>query len=120
MPDRSMDALLLLDGERFFLDEAGDYMVNFVVRAVPPSPVRPHGISYSLTLHDRQGNRVMGFDNAHPVVTGSGPGRRRPTILDHLHRGATVKPYAYRDAASLLADFWSEVDSCLNERGVTP
>jgi hypothetical protein len=28
-----------------------------------------------------------------------------------------VKPYAYSDAAKLLADFWVEVDRVLKERG---
>jgi len=29
-----------------------------------------------------------------------------------------VKAYDYRDAASLLADFWNTVDSVLRERGL--
>ena len=28
-----------------------------------------------------------------------------------------VKPYAYEDAATLLADFWQAVDAVLKERG---
>jgi hypothetical protein len=31
-----------------------------------------------------------------------------------------VKAYEYQDAGSLLADFWSEVDGVLKERGVMP
>ncbi len=27
----------------------------------------PHGIRYALTLHDRYGTRLLGFDNAHAV-----------------------------------------------------
>lgn len=30
------------------------------------------------------------------------------------------KPDEYRDAATLLADFWTEVDAVLKERGVLP
>jgi hypothetical protein len=30
----------------------------------------------------------------------------------------TIKGYEYRDAASLLADFWNMVDAVLRERGV--
>ena len=37
---------------------------------------------------------------------------------DHRHRLRTVKPYAYEDAARLLADFWQVVDAVLKERGV--
>jgi hypothetical protein len=39
--------------------------------------------------------------------------------MDHRHRLQTVKPYAYKDAATLLADFWQAVDAVLKERGVT-
>ena len=42
------------------------------------------------------------------------------SVRDHRHRLARVKPYGYRDAATLLADFWSEVDVVLKERGVLP
>jgi len=57
--------------------------------------------------------RLVGFDNAHPVGRG-----RRGEPLDHRHRLQTVKPYAYEDAAALLADFWQAVDAVLKERGV--
>jgi hypothetical protein len=39
---------------------------------------------------------------------------------DHRHRIRTVKPYDYSEAATLLADFWTEVDTVLKERGVHP
>jgi hypothetical protein len=29
-------------------------------------------------------------------------------------------PYDYTDAATLLADFWTEVDAVLKEKGVHP
>jgi hypothetical protein len=31
-----------------------------------------------------------------------------------------VKPYEYSDSATLLADFWADVDALLKERGVNP
>jgi hypothetical protein len=31
-----------------------------------------------------------------------------------------VRPYDYQDAATLLADFWNEVDAVLKERGILP
>jgi hypothetical protein len=37
---------------------------------------------------------------------------------DHWHRLRAITPYEYRDAATLLADFWSEVDAMLKRRGV--
>jgi hypothetical protein len=44
---------------------------------------------------------------------------RDPT-LDLLHRLRTIRAYQYRDAATLLADFWTMVDAVLRERGVIP
>jgi hypothetical protein len=40
-------------------------------------------------------------------------------VQDHLHRGNSVQPYAYRDAESLLEEFWREVDAILKKRGIT-
>jgi hypothetical protein len=98
--DPTLDALLDLDGMVLVVDPAGGHWVRFVVTRVPASPERPHGLDYSLTLHGPDGERLVGFDNAHPVGRGS---RGRPR--DHRHRLRTVRPYDYRDAASLLADF---------------
>jgi hypothetical protein len=39
---------------------------------------------------------------------------------DHRHRLRTIKSYEYRDAATLLRDFWEAVDAVLRERGVNP
>ena len=37
---------------------------------------------------------------------------------DHRHRLRTIKAYEYRDAATLLDDFWKTVDAVLREKGV--
>lgn len=116
--DSGLDALLGLDGEVFVIDPAGGHWVKFEVKHVEPSPERPHGLRYSLTLHGADGERLVGFDNAHPVATGSGPGARKAAAFDHRHRLRTVKPYEYVDAAGLLDDFWKEVERVLVERGV--
>ena len=116
--DSSLDALLPLDGEVFVIDPSGNHWVKFEVKRVASSPERPHGLRYSLTLHDRKGERLVGFDNAHPVTSGSGPGAKQATAFDHKHRLQTIRPYEYADAASLLADFWTEVEAVLAQRGV--
>jgi hypothetical protein len=41
-------------------------------------------------------------------------------VKDHRHRLKTIRPYVDRDAATLIADFWSEVDAVLKERGALP
>lgn len=118
--DRELDVLLALDGVTFFVDAEGRYQVRFVVKRVDASAERPHGLVYSLTLHDENGERLVGFDNAHPIVGQSGPASRRRAVHDHRHRLRSVRPYDYRDAATLLADFWHEVDAVLKEKGILP
>jgi len=115
--DPSLDALLDLDGHVFIVDEKANFWVKFEVRRIEPTADKPHGLDYSLTLHNSDGERLVGFDNAH-AVTGSGPARKRQT-WDHKHRLKTVRPYEYRDAAALLADFWAAVDAILRERGIS-
>lgn len=114
--DPSLDALLLLDGETFFADEEGKHWVQFVVKRVVANSERPHGLTYSLTLHNASGSRLLGFDNAHAIREGSGPGARTRVEHDHRHTGETVRFYQYQDAATLLADFWKEVEAILEKR----
>jgi hypothetical protein len=64
-PDIGLDTLLDLDGS--ILEQEGGYWIKIEVRRIPPSEHARHGIRYSLTLHDKYGNRVLGFDNAHAV-----------------------------------------------------
>ncbi|MFC4297940.1 DUF6516 family protein [Castellaniella hirudinis] len=113
-----MDTLLLLDGESFMADEAGRRWVKFEVKPVEVTAHRPHGIKYSLTLHDADGERILGFDNAHPVREGTGPGARTRIEYDHKHVGKRIRFYAYMDAATLLSDFWQEVGQLLQERSL--
>jgi hypothetical protein len=113
--DPGLDTLLDLDGITLVVDPEGGHWVRFVVTRVDPSPDKPHGLDYSFTLHGPEGERLVGFDNAHPVG-----GQKRGDPQDHRHRIRTVRPYDYADAATLLADFWEEVDAVLKERGVEP
>ena len=73
------------------------------------------GLDYSPTLHGPDGERLIGFDNAHPVAA-----QKRGGPQDHRHRLRTISAYEYQDAATLLADFWETVDAVLRERGVIP
>jgi hypothetical protein len=113
--DPTLDVLLDLHDQVLIVDPDGGHWVRIVATPVPVTPDKPHGIDYSLTLHGPDGERLVGFDNAHPVGR-----RRRGEPQDHRHRLGTLKSYEYRDAARLLADFWSAVDAVLRERGVIP
>ncbi len=119
--DPTLDVLLDLNGQVLVVDPEGGHWVRFVVTRVPVSPEKPQGIDYSLTLHGPHGERLVGFDNAHPVAK-----QKRGESQDHRHvsakpgRQRTIKAYEYRDAATLLADFWATVDAVLRERGVIP
>lgn len=117
--DPALDALLDLDGEAFVIDPSGEYWVYFRVRRALRAPDKPHGLEYSMTLHGPDGKRLVGFDNAHPVRRTAGPAGRGTAQHDHRHRHATTRPYRYKDAATLLADFWREVEVVLKEQGVT-
>lgn len=121
MPDRDpvLDTLLDLHDQTMVVHETG-YWVKFIVRQTEVTPERPHGLSYSLTMHAPDGDRLVGFDNAHPVKGRHGPGARQRKEGDHQHRLRTIRPYEYEDAATLIGDFWKEVDEVLKERGLKP
>jgi hypothetical protein len=112
--EHGLDALLELDGDSYVLD--GMYWVKFEAKRVPVSSERPHGLHYSLTLHDEIGVRLLGYDNAHRIQVGSGPGVRTRVEYDHKHKGQRVHFYNYTDAVTLLTDIWTDVDAILQER----
>lgn len=118
-PDTSLNALLLLDGESFVVDAKGICWVKFVVKQVAVSPERPHGLSYSLTLHDEDGERLLGFDNAHSIHETSGPNAKTFVEYDHKHSGERTRFYCYSDAATLMANFWTEVETILLKRSTS-
>ena len=63
--DHELRFLLSLDGLEFRF--ARDHTVKIAAREVEAGPHRPHGVKYSLTLHDPAGRRLYGIDNAHPL-----------------------------------------------------
>ena len=87
--DPSLDALLGLDGQVFVIDANTGHWVRFVVRRVPETAAKPHGLDYSLTLHGADGERLVGFDNAHQVRSGTGPGGRAVGRAPGLRTGYT-------------------------------
>ena len=117
-PEHELAYLLDFDGAIYLFDKG--YWVKIEVKRTPPTPQRPHGLSYSLTLHDPEGTRLLGFDNAHAP-----PRDRRykakPVANDHWHRTEQDRgrPYSFRSAIQLVQDFLDEVERILGERGVS-
>jgi hypothetical protein len=110
-PDPSINTLLDLDGSVF--EQEGGFWMKIEAKSVVPTESIPHGVRYSLTLHNRYGTRVMGYDNAHAVKPRGRAkfgGQRIP--YDHKHRNASDKgvPYTFNSAQELLEDFFAEVD----------
>jgi len=112
--DFGVENLLALDGDRYFLDDRGELEVIFRVSRIHVAPEVPHGLKYSLVLLNAKGERLVGFDNAHAVDEGSGPGKKRAERYDHKHVGSRVSPYEFKDAFTLLQDFWQEVDKLVS------
>ena len=108
--DHELAFLLSLDGYEYRF--AAGYRVRFEAREIKATAGRPHGIKYSLTLHDPERRRIFGLDNAHRS------GRRRQFDHRHLYGGSKIVGYAYRGPVALLDDFYREVERILGERGV--
>ena len=64
---------------------------------------KSYGIKYSLTLHAQNGERILGYDNAHGI-----PGSKN-YVHDHIHKSDRIVPYEYESAEKLLSDFWNDV-----------
>jgi hypothetical protein len=115
-PDSGLENLLDLNGSVIARDDG--YWMKFEAWQVEPTDDVPHGIRYALTLHNRYGDRLMGYDNSHAVKLPKKfkyAGQR--LTYDHKHRHVSDKgvPYEFKDAAQLLEDFFSEVDRVLEE-----
>ena len=114
--EHGLQLLLDLDGSIFEMGEC--YWVKIEARRVPPDTGRPNGIDYSLTLHSPAGDRLLGYDNAHGANGPVGDPDRISVPFDHTHRRTRALPYGYSDAATLLGDFWADVEDILKEEGV--
>ena len=109
-PPAGLETLLELDGS-VFEQEAG-FWIKIEAKKVTPSVAIPHGIKYSLTLHDRKGARVLGYDNAHGLDPSGKRFKGRRLVYDHKHRTATDKgvSYSFATPQQLLQDFFAECD----------
>jgi hypothetical protein len=89
------------------LDELQGFSRSMIARA------RAEGLKYSFTLHDLDGARLLGFDNAH--------GLPRVQAYDHRHRferTGDLVPYKFQDADTLLVDFFDAVEQACKQSDV--
>ena len=122
MDDRSseygLEFLLAFDGRIQHLE--GGYWIKFEIKRVKAAKERPHGLSYSFTLHAPNGTRLVGFDNAHGVPETGSRFKRSPQANDHWHRTENDpgRPYRFKDVEALIDDCFDEVERVLGERGI--
>ena len=83
--DHELEMLISLNGLEFEFTEG--HRVRIVARLVEATSSRPHGVRYSLTLHDPAGERIYGIDNAHTIRGGAAFDHR------HVYGRRRVMPY---------------------------
>lgn len=104
--DIDLQTLLNLDGQTYFFEK---YWTKIEAARVEVTLHRPHGIKYSLTLHDSNNTRILGFDNAHKLKRrGRRPKKYTGRIVtwDHVHKHEKVEYCTFTSASQLLSDFW--------------
>ena len=111
--DHTLENLLDLDGERIVVDDALGLWVKFEVKKTVS---RHQGIRYSLTLHNKNNKRIMGFDNSHEIEYGAKKVVSPQRTHDHWHfdENDAGRPYQYTNAVQLIEDFWKEVNNRVN------
>lgn len=102
-----LENLLNLHGETFPMDNG--YWVKFEAIRVEVSKKIPHGVKYSLTLHDKRNQRVIGYDNAHSFKSKKKYGATKETY-DHIHKQMDIVPYEFETASQLMEDFWKSAE----------
>lgn len=112
--DASLEMLLDLHGIVYRIEQG--FWVKFKVYLVQPREHIPHGISYSLTLHDADNHRIFAIDNVHAFAPETKRFGGRKTTWDHSHRQEKVTPYEFESAGQLLFDFWQGVEEIISTR----
>jgi hypothetical protein len=105
---------VLLDLHGQILDQEDGYWVKIEAWEVTVTTAIPHGIRYSLTLHNPKGVRILGYDNAYSAKSVSYANRKLP--YDHRHRCVADlgTSYQFKDAYQLMKDFFEDVDKALS------
>ena len=110
--DPILDVLLGLDGQVLVVDPEGGHWVRFVVTRVP---IRRRSRTASTTRSRCTDRMASGWSDSIMPIRSRAEARR---ASGPSASAADIRAYEYRDAATLLADFWATVDAVLRERGV--
>jgi hypothetical protein len=118
MADYGLELLLSYDNTTYTFSSG--HWLKFEIYQVDANEQRPHGLYYSFTMHAPDGERILGFDNAHSVPHAGSKFIKGPTEADHWHRDETDegRPYKFVDAATLLVDFFDAVEKKAAELGI--
>lgn len=111
MLDEAMRRLLDYDHRRYWL--VNGWAIRFRIAEIEATAARPYGIKYAFTLHDVDGTRLLGFDNAHGVP--------RAGAYDHRHRFRRTRepiPYDFLGADELICDFFTAVEQACKQEGI--
>ncbi|MDO6842153.1 DUF6516 family protein [Paraglaciecola chathamensis] len=111
--DYGLDTLLSLHGETFPMDNG--FWTKFEAYKVEVSIQIPHGIKYSLTLHNQSNVRIFGIDNAHGFKPKKKKFGAKIVTWDHKHKQNKVVNYEFENAGQLLKDFWDGVNQTIIE-----
>lgn len=114
--DFGLQWLLELHGVSVQLEEG--YWWKAQAWRVAPSALCPHGVRYSLTLHNKYNTRIFGYDNAHGIRTASKGKFGSRIVRYHVHLTASDKGhfYEFSTAAQLLEDFFKRSEEVINSR----
>lgn len=119
---KGLNCLLELDNEIMYLDNKGQFYSKFEAKICEPNEHIPHGIKYSLTLHDKRlspyETRIFGMDNSHGGKFSKKKYAHRKVEWDHIHKNEKITHYHFEDCEKLMLDFWKNVKSILAMYGV--
>ena len=119
-PRPGLDSLLDLHGQTLFVDDLGTLgeVRRGAERSQPGTATRPKLLIDAPCAGRGQAGRVRQCAPGAETAGVQPRGVVQKVTIDTGLR--TIRPYEYGDAATLLEDFWREVDEVLRERGSLP
>lgn len=115
--NNGLNNLLEFHNEVMYLDNKGRFYSKFEAKICEPNEHIPHGIRYSLTLHDKKlspsETRIFGIDNSHGGKFSGSKHTHRKVEWDHMHKNEKITYYDFENSEKLMVDFWENVKTIL-------